>query len=288
MRSKKSFIELIKESVSEDHPCFKKWFTYLQRDIERGKTIIRKLKVYKIDVSRRVILDVGCGLCGLSIALTNACADVVGLDISKQNIQIAKVRLSEKEKLVNLVLGCGEHIPFKIKSFDLVFCKDVIEHVTNPQICAKEISRVLKNAGFLYIAAPNPISPRYLLCDPHYNLPLITILPRSIAKIYAKVLRRIENYGVNKLPTYPFLINIFKNTGIDLFYLNKDVFDKLRIPMTIKSKIKKWFVYIISKKEVFRKLLIYFVYSFLARGLVFIGAHKKLVNKSRNHKNVLT
>jgi len=43
-----------------------------------------------------------------------------------------------------LVGASGERLPFKDKAFDYLICRQVIEHCQNPQLFAKEISRVAK------------------------------------------------------------------------------------------------------------------------------------------------
>ena len=52
------------------------------------------------------------------------------------------------------VLGVGEKLPFIDKSFDAVISLSVLEHVKNPFISAKEISRVLKPGGSLICSVP--------------------------------------------------------------------------------------------------------------------------------------
>jgi SAM-dependent methyltransferase/uncharacterized protein YbaR (Trm112 family) len=45
-------------------------------------------------------------------------------------------------------------IPFEDESFDAVVAQAVLEHVINPQMCVKEIERVLKPNGLIYIETP--------------------------------------------------------------------------------------------------------------------------------------
>lgn len=52
------------------------------------------------------------------------------------------------------VLGVGEKLPFKDNTFDAVISIAVLEHVRDPFICAKEISRVLKPGGEIYCSVP--------------------------------------------------------------------------------------------------------------------------------------
>jgi SAM-dependent methyltransferase len=52
------------------------------------------------------------------------------------------------------VLGVAEALPFLDNSFDVVFSYAVLEHVKQPFIAAKEISRVLKPGGMLRVVVP--------------------------------------------------------------------------------------------------------------------------------------
>ncbi|HEX2851865.1 MAG TPA: class I SAM-dependent methyltransferase [Opitutaceae bacterium] len=52
------------------------------------------------------------------------------------------------------VLGVGEELPFVDNAFDAVFSLAVLEHVKDPFRCARELARVLKPGGTLYVAVP--------------------------------------------------------------------------------------------------------------------------------------
>jgi len=52
------------------------------------------------------------------------------------------------------ILAVGQKLPFKTGTFDYVLSLAVLEHVSDPFICAKEIIRVLKPGGKLYCIVP--------------------------------------------------------------------------------------------------------------------------------------
>lgn len=81
-----------------------------------------------------IILDCGCGF------RNDYYSNVVYFDIVNY--------------LSTDVIGVGEQLPFKDNSFDYVFSYAVIEHLTNPQLCAAELARVVKPNGLIYCDAP--------------------------------------------------------------------------------------------------------------------------------------
>ncbi len=52
------------------------------------------------------------------------------------------------------ILGVGEKLPFDDETFDAVISVAVLEHVKDPFLSSKEITRVLKKGGILYSAIP--------------------------------------------------------------------------------------------------------------------------------------
>ena len=52
------------------------------------------------------------------------------------------------------VVGNGENVPFLDETFDLVINQAVLEHVKRPKKIVKEIYRVLRRGGYVYIESP--------------------------------------------------------------------------------------------------------------------------------------
>lgn len=52
------------------------------------------------------------------------------------------------------IVGSATCLPFKSNSFDSIICTDVLEHLEEPNICIKEMKRVLKVNGYIYITVP--------------------------------------------------------------------------------------------------------------------------------------
>lgn len=92
------------------------------------------------------VLDLGCGA-GDSVDLFRSLdPDVrwVGVDIGDSPEVAARGR-SDAE----FVTFDGRSLPFEDSRFDLVYCKQVLEHVRSPEPLLAEVARVLAPAGLL-------------------------------------------------------------------------------------------------------------------------------------------
>lgn len=134
------------------------------------------------------ILDVGCGNGGVAIAFAEAGVNMIGVDIEKELIDIAEkhAELYKCSPSPKFILYDGKKLPFPNSSFDAATSISVLEHVTNPSNYLKEIWRVLKPGGKLYLAFPNRLWPK----ETHTGLLFITYLPRSISSWLVKLLNR--------------------------------------------------------------------------------------------------
>lgn len=66
------------------------------------------------------------------------------------------------------VLGVNQRLPFRDSVFDAVLSLNVLEHVTNPFVCAAELVRVLKPGGTLYCCLPF-LQPEHGYPDHYFN-----------------------------------------------------------------------------------------------------------------------
>lgn len=77
----------------------------------------------------------------------------VGIDISEHSIELA--RSIVRNPRLSFVQGYADRLPFEDESFDKIVCNEVIEHVPDDKGTLKELSRVCKRGGLIYITAPN-------------------------------------------------------------------------------------------------------------------------------------
>lgn len=137
----------------------------------------------------RTLLDLGCGMGGLTTALALVGAKVQPLDYNPAYCNITRLRGKRYGFDFAPVNAAGEHLPFPDEHFDIIVCMDVLEHVQNPESLMGEISRCLKPGGLCYITAIN----RFAFNDPHYHVRLVNWLPRRLAAPYLKLTGRVKD-----------------------------------------------------------------------------------------------
>lgn len=101
-------------------------------------------------------LDIGCSTGGFTGVLAKHCQSVVGVDLSKNAIDLANSHFSQNE-LSNCIakLGNGCHLDFDHETFDLIQMIDVIHHVENAEKLCQEVHRILRPGGKLIVFEPN-------------------------------------------------------------------------------------------------------------------------------------
>jgi SAM-dependent methyltransferase len=87
------------------------------------------------------ILDVGCGVKPFKELFPDA--EYVGIDFTKEGTTADRIIDLNKDK-----------IPFKDNYFDLVIVSETMEHIFNNLHMVKEIKRVTKKKGHLFISTP--------------------------------------------------------------------------------------------------------------------------------------
>ncbi len=105
------------------------------------------------------ILDLGTGTGYLAFELARAYpqVEITGLDIVEKALESNRKR-AKTEGLVNLhfVSYAGVELPFKDSSFDLVVTRYALHHFPVIEETFREISRVLKSDGKLFLSDPAP------------------------------------------------------------------------------------------------------------------------------------
>lgn len=97
------------------------------------------------------ILSIGCGT-GSDIWYLAAKNNVVGVDFAVNGLLLAKNHFVQG---IVSDFNSISYLPFKDKSFDIIVCKDILEHVLEPMILLQDVKRILKDDGYVVISVPN-------------------------------------------------------------------------------------------------------------------------------------
>lgn len=169
--------------------------------VKKSHDLVKDFKNRIGDPRNLSILDAGSGNGGISIAFAEAGAKVMGVDIEKDLIDIARKHsgLYHYNLPPEFLLYDGIKLPFADVSFDMAISVSVLEHVDDPVNYLREIWRILKSGGKLYLALPNRLWPK----ETHTGLWFITFFPRNLGIKIVKLLGR-NPLEANNLHFYTF------------------------------------------------------------------------------------
>ncbi|WXG39934.1 MAG: methyltransferase domain-containing protein [Candidatus Freyarchaeum deiterrae] len=188
---------------------YQNWWNWYKNTEIRVQLYTKHLGEYLREVSKLKILDLGCGAGGVCVSFANRNNMVIGLDLDKKLINLTKVNVSDSEDHfppkggVSETLASGTDLPFEDETFDLVLCNDVIEHLDKQEELIREIYRVLKEGGYLYLTTPNRRYP----VESHTGIFGITLLPKPLADIFIRMSGLGTSFPV-KLLSYETLIRL--------------------------------------------------------------------------------
>ena len=117
------------------------------------------IQSFKIKTSDRPlkninILDIGCGGGLLTEPMCRLGANVVGIDASKRNIEVAKVHAKKNKLKIEYKTASPETLKVQ-KKFDVILNMEIVEHVDNVDLFIKESSKLLKKNGLMFVATIN-------------------------------------------------------------------------------------------------------------------------------------
>jgi SAM-dependent methyltransferase len=108
------------------------------------------------DIRGKDMLELGCGAAQWSIALCQAGAKPVALDLSERQLEHARALMAEAAVEFPLVHASAESVPLRDASFDIVFCDHGAMSFADPYLTIPEVARLLRPGGLF---AFNHISP---------------------------------------------------------------------------------------------------------------------------------
>jgi len=110
----------------------------------------------RVNLEEKSIIDVGCGgglLCENLISEKN---NVLGIDMSKEAIEIAKTHQSLNNlKIEYQHISLDELLKNSKKKYDVLTCLELIEHVPDPEKLIKDCIEITENRADLFFSTLN-------------------------------------------------------------------------------------------------------------------------------------
>ena len=157
------------------------------------------------------VLDVGCGGGFSCEFMAKKGAITYGIDSSAKCIEVAQKHSCENSLNINYQVGIAENLPYQNRTFDVVICVDVLEHVSDYCQVVSEIYRVLKPGGiFLYDTINRNFQSRFVMIWLMENL--LGLIPQGVHDWH----KFIQPEELNKLMLSLGFIDV-EIKGFDLF-----------------------------------------------------------------------
>ena len=130
---------------------------YIKENIEK----YLKVKSKDRPLKNINLLDIGCGGGLLSEPMCRLGANVVGIDASKKNIEVAKFHAKKNKLKIDYKVASPETLKIKTK-FDIILNMEIVEHVEDVEFFINESSKLLKKNGMMFVATLNKTLKSYM------------------------------------------------------------------------------------------------------------------------------
>lgn len=190
------------------------------------------------------VLEVGCGLGSESLYMSLKGANVLGIDIKDERINVALKRKKVIEESLNKKLNCNfkniSVLDLNInKKYDVIWIEQAYHHLEPREIISERISKLLKPNGYIIISESNA-----------YNMLIQLVLfyrrGFNTIKYYEDNKGKKHIYGDERILTAKSLSSTLLKYNIEEFdieyfriFPNKDLFNNL---FNIENKISKYII----------------------------------------------
>jgi 2-polyprenyl-3-methyl-5-hydroxy-6-metoxy-1,4-benzoquinol methylase len=182
---------------------------------DREKKAIKLIESISIDKAKFLDIGSGVGFFMKKLSQIKPKFDMHGVDYSSYNLKKAK-------KLPFTFRQCNieEGIPYKDKTFDVVYAGELIEHLVNPDFFVQECARLIKKGGHVIITTPNLCAWYNRILVAVGNMPMFYELSTVSPKIGAGSMKKIKQgtipVGHIRIFTIRALKDLLEKEGFDI------------------------------------------------------------------------
>jgi ubiquinone/menaquinone biosynthesis C-methylase UbiE len=220
------------------------------------------------EIQGKTILDIGAGSGGkTTFYALNGARRVTGIDMEEGFITQARGFASSKNaRDIDFIVANAEEMPFQDASFDMCVMNDVFEHLSKPEVVLREVNRVLKPHGKVFINSPPYFHPygahlTDLIGIPYVHLlfpePVLINAYKKLALETKSAEKRINlRFGVVENREQITYINKMTITRFEEIVRNQDQFKTISYKL-IPLKNQVGFLLKTPFREFFTQMLVY-------------------------------
>jgi SAM-dependent methyltransferase len=175
-------------------------YDYAVFEYLRSPKILKTLEGCGVATTGLRVLDAGCGAGGTALSFAEESGFVIGLDIAARFAGTG-TRLADERGIRNaaFLTADGARLPLRSEAFDLVLSHEVIEHIYAAEPYLREMGRVLRKGGVLYLSTAPYLSltgahlprlrlpvPVHLLLGRELTLRLFHLLARHASFLFTE------------------------------------------------------------------------------------------------------
>jgi SAM-dependent methyltransferase len=219
----RDYVEAYLQGLIDGHAGNPRVTLYLDSELgaaARQARLVAELEALEGPLRGRRCLDVGCSNGALLLAARAAGAStLVGLDVSEERLASAR-RLCAGTGIELLAHDVVGGLPEGCLPFDVVFCTDVLEHVSSAPRALRAIAAALApgTSSYAYVSVFNPRHPSCVAAEPHYGVPGLVLLdPPDARAVWLSVrdgLGSALDYEVSEWPDFPSLAAAAAEAGL--------------------------------------------------------------------------
>jgi len=174
------------------------------------------------------LLEIGCGMGTDLLQFSRGGARCVGIDLTPRSIELSQHRFKLYGADGAFMISDGEHLPFRDRSFDVVYSNGVLHHTPDTAGAVREVHRVLRPGGVAKVMLYHRNSLNYWLeiVLRRGVLGAEFLRGRSAEEIMSRVIEHSDHGATPLVKVYSrkqarSLFSLFKDVSVDVEQLTR-------------------------------------------------------------------